>query len=163
VRTVRAAGRVGLPPDRALGLWSDPDRWHAWVEGFARVVERDPGWPALGAAVVWESGPEGRGRVVERVVEHLLERRFATEVTERSLGGGEPRLHGRQTLELAEQTGEGSQGSSSAELRLDYELTRGRGSPGAITDLLFVRRALRDALARTLERFAAEAAREAAR
>jgi hypothetical protein len=162
VRTVRAAGRIGLPPSHALALWSDPDRWHAFVEGFARVVERDAAWPALGAAVTWESGPEGRGRVVERVAEHLTDRRFATEVTERPLGGGEPRLHGRQTLELAAEDDQATP-STSAELRLDYELARGRGSPAAITDLLFVRRALRDALGRTLERFAAEAAREAAR
>ncbi len=44
-----------------------------------------------------------------------------------------------------------------------YEIVRGRGSPGPVTDLLFVRRALRDALGRTLGRFAAETAREAGR
>lgn len=40
-----------------------------------------------------------------------------------------------------------------------YEIVRGRGSPGPVTDLLFVRRALRDALGR----FATETAREVGR
>jgi hypothetical protein len=181
VRTVRASGELELAPGRALDLWADPGCWHGFVEGFERVVEIDPGWPAPGAEVVWESGPEGRGRVVERVVEHEAGRRLVTEVSEQPLGGGKPRLQGRQTLELvggvppgaAEAAGSGAAGSgaapaatrasSRAELRLDYELVRGRGSPGPVTDLLFVRRALRDALSRTLARFAAEAAREDAR
>ncbi len=44
-----------------------------------------------------------------------------------------------------------------------YEIVRGRGSPGPVTDLLFVRRALRDALGCTLGRFATETAREVGR
>jgi hypothetical protein len=47
------------------------------------------------------------------------------------------------------------------ELRLDYELA----NPGpfrAIADVLFIRRALTQALNRTLARFATEAAEEAA-
>ncbi len=158
---MRAAVELALGPGPALALWSDPERWGEFVEGFERVVDLDVRWPAPGASLVWESGPEGRGRVTERVAEHVSARRLVTEVTEEPTGSGNPRLTGRQTLELLGT--ERSAGSSRAQLSLDYELVRGRGSPGPITDLLFVRRALRDALRRTLARFAAETAREAAR
>jgi hypothetical protein len=196
VRTVGAGRDIALAPERALALWADLDRWPAFVEGFARVVELDSGWPSPGARVVWESGPEGRGRVSERVLDHDPERVLVTEVAEEPLGGGPRRLSGRQTLEfvpasLDERAG-GGEGTglgelarraepaapsatapaaagpgatapvlgSPAELWLDYELERG---PGPLTDLLFVRRAIHDALARTLERFAAETEGEAAR
>ena len=156
-----AATELALGPGRALALWSDPERWGEFVEGFERLVELDARWPAPGASLVWESGPEGRGRVTERVVEHVAARRLVTEVTEEPAGSDNPRLTGHQTFELLPV--ERSESSSRAQLRLDYELVGGRGSPGPITDLLFIRRALRDALRRTLGRFAAETAYEAAR
>jgi hypothetical protein len=163
---VRAAAGLRADPGAALELWTDPERWPGFVEGFERVVELDGGWPAVGATAVWESGPEGRGRVTERVVEYVPAERFATEVAEAPPGGGPPRLRGRQSLAIAGGAARGAAAdapSSEVELRLDYELVRGRGSPGAITDLLFVRRALRDALRRTLERFVAETERPGAR
>jgi hypothetical protein len=45
-------------------------------------------------------------------------------------------------------------------MQLDYELQQG-GPLRAITDALFIRRALSDALVRTLRRFSTEAAEEA--
>ena len=51
-------------------LWYDTGRWPSWVDGLAEVTAVDPGWPHAGASVTWSSGPAGRGRVVERVVEH---------------------------------------------------------------------------------------------
>jgi hypothetical protein len=176
MRTVGAGRDVALARERALAVWTDHDRWHAFVEGFAHVVELDPAWPSPGARIVWESGPEGRGRVTERVLEHKPERRLVTEFAEEPLGGGPQRLSGRQTVEFERPdrgawaaAGASSEGghdataelvAAHAELWLDYELRHG---PGRRTDLLFVRRAIHDALARTLERFAAEAAGEAAR
>ena len=47
-----------------------------------------------------------------------------------------------------------------AELELDYELTKA-GRLSRITDFLFIRRALSDALKRTLRRFSIEAADQA--
>jgi hypothetical protein len=47
------------------------------------------------------------------------------------------------------------------ELTLDYELSK-YGPLRAVADVLFIRRALRDALRRTLRRFAIEAEEEAA-
>ena len=161
MRKVRATGALELAPTPALELWADPRRWPAFVEGFERIVELDPRWPQPACELIWESGPQGRGRVTERVVEHEAGRRLVTDVREEPLGGGEPRLRGRQALALARDSGPAA--GSRIELGLDYELLRSGGAPGPLTDLLFVRRALRDALGRTLERFAAEAAREAAR
>ena len=68
----------------------------------------------------------------------------------------EERLTGTQTVRFAP-----TEDGSRVELILDYSLTRG-GPFSGITDLLFIRRAERDSLRRTLRRFATEAAEEAA-
>jgi hypothetical protein len=148
VRTARAQTDLVLTPEAALRLWSDPDRWATFVEGFARVLERDPDWPGGGAKLVWESTPAGRGRVTEKVVDAEGPDRFVTQVFE-------DRLHGRQTFRVVE-----SEGGSRAELALEYELTK-YGPLGAIADAIFIRRAIRDSLRRTLRRFSVEAEEEA--
>jgi uncharacterized membrane protein len=145
--TVRESIVVGLPPEHARALWTDLGRWATFIEGFARVLEADPDWPAAGSKVVWESIPEGRGRVTERVVESSDER-IVTEVFEQALTG-------RQTVSF-----EPDEGETLVELELDYKLTQA-GVLRAIADVIFIRRALSAALARTLRRFAAEAAEEA--
>ena len=143
-----AAAVVPLESGRALALWSDVRRWPSFVEGLARVGELSAGWPQPGYKVVWESRPGGRGRVTEKVVERS-HTRFATEVFEQ-------RLQGRQTAEFRP----AGDGGTRVAVTLDYELVR-RGPLGPVTDMLFVRRALRDALVRTLRRFAIEAEDEA--
>jgi Polyketide cyclase / dehydrase and lipid transport len=148
VRRARAQTDLVLTPEAALRLWSDPDRWATFVEGFARVLERDPDWPGGGAKLVWESTPAGRGRVTEKVVEAEGADRFVTQVFE-------DRLQGRQTFRVVE-----SEGGSRAELALEYELTK-YGALGAIADAIFIRRAIRDSLRRTLRRLAVEAEEEA--
>jgi hypothetical protein len=147
MRTALARRPVVLPPAEALRLWSDAARWPTFVEGFARLLERSPGWPAPESRVVWESSPGGRGKVTEKVVENGADG-FATMVFEDA-------LIGRQTLR-AVAAGEGSE----VELSLEYTLTR-YGPFGLVADALFIRRALRDALRRTLVRFAVEAEEEA--
>jgi hypothetical protein len=124
------------------------DRWSTFVEGFARELERAPEWPAAGARVVWESTPAGRGRVTEKVVEGEGPDRFVTLVFE-------DRLHGTQTFRVVE-----SEGGSRAELALEYELTK-YGPLSALADAIFIRRAIRDSLRRTLSRFSVEAEEEA--
>jgi Polyketide cyclase / dehydrase and lipid transport len=146
-REVNATGRVPLAPEAALALWSDPARWPSFVEGFARVLERSGEWPHEGAKLVWESTPEGRGRVTERVVERGPAV-FATQVYDKSATG----IQALRVLEDAE--------GSRVQLSLEYELARA-GPLGAVTDLLFIRRALGDSLGRTLRRFAVEAEEEA--
>jgi len=147
VRTARAGGGVGLTPPEALALWSDVERWPSFVEGFARRLELAPDWPAKGARVVWESTPDGRGRVTETVTENEADR-FSTQVYEEA-------LIGTQTLRAVP----GSDGSE-IELTLDYELAK-YGPLAGVADAIFIRRALRDALRRTVFRFAIEAQEEA--
>jgi hypothetical protein len=148
VRTARAQADLVLTPEAALRLWTDVDRWPSFVEGFARPVDRSPEWPHAGARLVWESSPAGRGRVTEKVMEAEGPDRFVTQVFEE-------RLHGVQTFRVVE-----SEGGSRAELALEYELTK-YGPLSAVADVIFIRRAIRDSLRRTMSRFAVEAEEEA--
>ncbi len=148
MREARAKALVALPPERALDLWRSVERWSTFVEGFARVVDRTPGWPGEGERVIWESTPGGRGRVTEKVVE-AGPASFATMVFEES-------LMGRQALSVRP----AGDGRTEAELSLEYTLAK-YGPLGPVADVLFIRRALRDSLRRTLDRFAVEAEEEA--
>ena len=148
MRIARAQADVVLTPEAALRLWTDVDRWPTFVEGFARVLERSPEWPAAGARVVWESKPSGRGRVTEKVMEGEGPDRFVTMVFEE-------RLNGTQTFRVVE-----SEAGSRAELSLEYRLAKW-GPLSAVADAIFIRRAIRDSLRRTLYRFAVEAEEEA--
>ena len=147
MRTARAGATLPLPPAHVLSLWSDVERWPSFVEGYARRLELSPDWPDKGARVVWESVPDGRGRVTETVVENSADR-FATQVYEEA-------LMGTQMLRVAP-SGEGSE----IELTLEYRLAK-YGPLAGVADAIFIRRALRDALRRTLFRFAIEADEEA--
>ena len=82
------------------------------------------------------SGAGGRGRVTEKVVVREPTR-FATSVYEE-------RLSGLQTLEALED-GDGAR----VQLSLEYELTSQNPLRG-LTDLLFIRRALRDVMSRCI-------------
>ena len=152
--SVRAARRVVLPPDDAEALWLDVSRWATFIEGFGHAVSKDEAWPAQGSTLVWESLPGGRGTVQEKVTASAA-RHVSTRLVEES-------LHGVQTVTF-EPDGEGG---SIVELSLEYELnptTIWRQGPiGWVTNLLFIRRAMTDALARTLRRFATEAAEQQA-
>ena len=148
MRTAHARALVPLSPPHALALWSDVERWASFVEGFARLLELTPDWPAKGARVVWQSTPDGRGRVTETVVENDPDR-FSTQVFEEA-------LMGTQTLLAVP-----ASGGSEIELTLEYQLAK-YGPLGGLADAIFIRRALRDALRRTLFRFAIEAEEELA-
>ncbi|MDQ3850715.1 MAG: SRPBCC family protein, partial [Actinomycetota bacterium] len=93
--------------------------------------------------IVWDSRRGGRGRVVERVSAH-------------EPGGGQvaeiedPRLRGTQAL-----TFRARDGGCEIAMELAYDLKE-PGLRGAVADALFARRALRDAMTRTLRRFARE-------
>jgi len=147
-RTVRAAAVVPLAPAQARALWTDTQRWASFVEGFGHVAEVRGEWPRRGAQVVWTSTPGGRGRVTEKVVDDS-EPRFATRISEEA-------MQGEQSASFAS----APEGGTRVDLQVDYELTRGGPFQG-ISDLLFIRRALRDALRRTLRRYSVEAAEEA--
>jgi hypothetical protein len=155
---VRETRTVPLPVDRAAELWTNVTRWATFIEGFGHAVERDPSWPAAGSKLVWESTPGGRGRVTERVLSwvapHEGPGKLATQVFEESLVG-------TQTV-----TFEPGEGGSRVTLELQYELQpttfARQGLIGKVADVLFIRRALSDSLARTLRRFATEAEEEVA-
>ena len=148
MRTARAQGDLVLTPEAALRLWTDLDRWPTFIEGFARVLELSPDWPAGNSRLIWESTPAGRGRVTEKVAAGQGPDRFVTHVFEE-------RLVGTQTFRAVE-----SEGGSRAELSLEYALSK-YGPLGAVADAIFIRRAIRDSLRRTLFRFAVEAEEEA--
>ncbi len=147
MRAARAEAEVPITPEAALRLWTDVSRWPSFVEGFARVVELDPEWPAEGSRAIWESVPAGRGQVTEKVADGAPGR-FATLVFE-------DRLAGRQTFRAIE-----SEAGARVELTLEYTLTK-YGPLGAVADVVFIRRALRDSLRRTITRFRVEAQDEA--
>ena len=86
MRRASARGELSLTPAEALELWSDVERWPSFVEGFARRLELTAEWPEPGSRVVWESSPDGRGRVTERVTENAPDR-FSTQVFEKALTG----------------------------------------------------------------------------
>jgi hypothetical protein len=86
VRTARAGATVPLSPAAALAMWRDVERWPSFVEGYARRLELGPEWPAKGARVVWQSAPDGRGRVTETVVENEADS-FSVQVFEEALMG----------------------------------------------------------------------------
>ncbi len=130
-------------------LWYDLARWPAFVEGFHHVVSRDPEWPARGA-LVWDSSPNGRGRVFETVERH------------------EPRVG--QTAAVEDEAITGTQTVSFAALgedrvRVGLELRwrlkrRPLGPLTPLLDAVFIRPRQREALARTLARLHRELAIE---
>ena len=152
--TVRAARRVVLPPHEAEALWLDLSRWATFIEGFAHVEAKDDSWPDEGSRLVWNSLPDGRGRVTERVTA-----RGGGHVTTRLL---EESLTGVQSVTFQPD----EEGGTIVDLRLEYDLNPTtmwrQGVLGKIVNLLFIRRAMTDSLARTLRRFATEAAEQQA-
>ena len=149
MRVVTAADTFPGSVHEAETAWYDTARWPAWVDGLDRVLDVDPRWPRTGSSVIWESGPAGRGRVVERVVAY------------------EP-LSG-QTVEVEDDTIRGEQWvrftpadeGVSVELSLEYEIKH-RSFLTPLVDVLFIRRAWTISLRSTLHGFGVEleAARE---
>ncbi|HEY4277539.1 MAG TPA: SRPBCC family protein [Conexibacter sp.] len=146
-----ARAALELPATAAAveALWADVDRWEAFVDGFGRVVEREGAWPQAGARLVWESRPGGRGRVAEKVLRHEPGVELVTELED-------PTLSGVQRLAFAPvAVGVEAGPRIGVALELDYALVS-RSPFMVIADPLFVRRAVRDSLRRTLQRLANE-------
>jgi uncharacterized membrane protein len=150
VARVERARVVELTPADAFELWTDLSRWPTFIDGFARVERVDATWPDPGSKIVWQSVPTGRGTVTEKVRQSLPGDRIQTEVLEE-------RMTGTQTVEFAP----AEEGGTAVVLSLEYKLVN-KGPLTWLTDVLFIRRAQNDALARTLRRFATEAAEQAA-
>jgi hypothetical protein len=126
----------------AEDLWYDVKRWPNFVDGFSHVVQRDEEWPAEGV-LIWDSNPHGRGRVLERVSRHEMRTGQTCEVEDE-------RLQGIQTVSF-----EGAGESTRVTLSLEYALKQSNAL-APVVDFLFIRRAVRESLQRTVARFARE-------
>ena len=147
----RASATVTIPGVRiadAEALWYDVTRWSSFIEGFKHVVRIEGDWPAAGSRIIWQSVPDGRGRVSEQVTAYVQREGQTADVVD-------PRISGRQSITFAAAQGPEDQRGTAMTLQLEYTLRDG-GPLGAVTDLLFIRRAQADALRRTLQRFARE-------
>lgn len=143
MRRVSASALVPGQVAEAEALWYDLARWPAFVDGFGAVVARAPEWPAAGATLVWRSTPHGRGEVHERVTAHEAG-------TGQTVEFHDEKLTGEQTVAF---TAQGD--ATRVTLTMEYRIQE----PTPLTplvDLLFVRRAVGDALRRTVTRFARE-------
>jgi hypothetical protein len=141
----RVSARVDVPgqASEAEALWYDHRRWPSFVDGLKVVARVDGDWPHSGARVVWDSWPDGRGRVMEEVVGY--EARVG-----QSLTVEDDKIRGTQRVAFSPH-----EGGVTVSLELEYELKdpRLRFAP---LDLIFIRRPQRESLERTLRRFAAE-------
>jgi hypothetical protein len=152
----QAVAIVELPPDEALEQWADVDRWRSFVDGFGRTSEVSPSWPVEGSEITWDSTPEGRGRVRERVEAYEAPPPAPDVAPQSKPGRLVTRVNDESLVGTQTATFEAYGGGTRLQLELEYELRR-RGPLSGLTDALFIRRAIRDSLERTVERFAAEA------
>jgi hypothetical protein len=141
--TITVKGRAA----EAEALWYDRHRWASWVDGFGHIVLIEGDWPEVGARLVWDSPPGGRGRVQERVVAYEIRTGQTLEVEDATISG-------RQIVAFTPGLEE-----TEVTLTLEYEI-KDRHLLTPLVDLLFVRRAMGDSLRRTLRRFANERAAE---
>jgi hypothetical protein len=144
--TITVPGRVV----EAEELWYDPHRWAAWIDGFGHVAKLEGEWPHVGARLLWDSRPQGRGRVAERVTAY--EPRAG-----QTLAVEDGKLIGLQAV-----TFEPAAEEVRVNLTLEYTL-KDRNPITPVLDIVFIRRALRDSLQRTLARFGHERRAEVAR
>ena len=142
----RAAARRLLPGAsvaEAERLWLDLARWPGFVDGFGTLARHEGQWPQAGTRIVWDSLRNGRGRVVENVVEYAPGATHLVRVEDST-------LHAGQRVRFT-----ACEGGCEIALELEYVLKAPRLA-GRLADLIFVRRSLSDALRRTLRRFAVE-------
>lgn len=149
VATVRVTQVLDGTVHEAELCWYDTARWPEWINELAQVVAVDGDWPRKGSSVTWESGPAGRGRVVERVIAYEPLAGQTVDVEDASIKGRQQVafIPGEQGVEVA--------------LSLTYSIKR-RSPFTPLVDALFVRRPMALSLARTLTRFgvALEASRQ---
>jgi hypothetical protein len=143
MRGVRVAQTFAGTVGEAERCWYETDGWHHWVDGLDHVLEVQGDWPQVGATVAWQSGPAGRGRVVERVIGYEPLRGQALEVADNSISG-------RQSVTF---TAVGDR--VEVGLALEYRLVR-RSIVSPVVDMLFIRRAMTASLSSTLSRFGVE-------
>jgi hypothetical protein len=122
--------------------WYDTSRWLEWVDELAHVVSVEGEWPRPGSAVIWQSGPAGRGRVTERVIEQQPLEGYTVEVEDDSITG-------EQSVAFNP-----AEDGVEVELALSYRIKR-RSPLTPLVDALFVRRLMVSSLEKTLLAFGA--------
>jgi uncharacterized protein YndB with AHSA1/START domain len=155
VSRVEAAVEIEAPLAEVWALYFDPERWPAWVDGFAAVIS-ELGYPEAGGVLNWRSTPAGRGEVHEQVVAH--EPRSLHRVDYRD-PGSEGTLETTFEMRPAGESGSGRR--TLVAQHLDYRLTDG-GPFAALTDLFFIRSQMRQSLQRSLSDLRLEAERTGA-
>lgn len=145
--TVRATQIFDGTVHEAERCWYDTAGWPAWVDGLAHVQSVEGDWPGAGAVVRWESGPAGRGHVIERVIAYEPLRGQTNEVQDDAITG-------RQTVTF---TPDAEPDAVLVELALQYTLRR-RSLVTPVVDVLFIRRAMTMSLRSTLAHFGAHLA-----
>ena len=143
----KVVARIDLPGQvsTAEALWYDLSRWPSFVDGFGHVRKVEGDWPRTGASLQWQSTPDGRGLVLERVTRYEVRAGQTVEVED-------PRMKGEQVVAFAP-----AEGGCSISVELRYQL-KNRTPFTPLVDALFVRRAFADATRRTLARFKRELA-----
>jgi Polyketide cyclase / dehydrase and lipid transport len=126
----------------AEACWYDTSRWPEWVDELAHVVSVQGEWPQHEAVVIWQSGPAGRGRVTERVIEYEPLGGYTVEVEDDSITG-------EQSV-FFEPAADGVE----IQLALRYRIKR-RTPLTPLIDVLFVRRLMVGSLEKTLGAFGA--------
>lgn len=143
---VRVQAEVGGRLSQAEALWYDTRRWSSFIDGFAHLQSVEPGWPREGSRLVWDSRPGGRGRVVEQVVRYAAGDGQDAEIEDE-------KMTGTQSVRFA------PVGEDGVRVALELRWSLKASYPGsAVVDALFIRRAVRESLTRTLRRFAIELA-----
>ena len=139
----KARAKIELPAQVSVAeaLWYDLRRWPAFVDGLHHIEKVEGDWPEDGARVRWQSTPDGRGLVEERVVRYEVRSGQTVEVED-------PRIAGTQTVSFTPKP----EGASEIAIELDYRLKNWNPFT-PVVDALFIRRAFNDALRRTLGRF----------
>jgi hypothetical protein len=145
MRTVSVARSFPGTVHEAETCWYDTRRWPAWVDGLDRVIEVAGNWPHAGASVRWESGPAGRGQVLERVLSHQP-------LAGQTLDVQDDSIQARQSVAFTP-----ADERVEVMLSLEYEL-KNRSLFTPLIDLLFIRRAMATSLGATVARFGAELA-----
>jgi uncharacterized membrane protein len=144
--TARASVQLDAQASAAERLWYDLRRWPSFVDGFGHVAKVEGDWPDAGARLTWTSTPDGRGRVVERVTSYVVRSGQTAEVEDE-------RIEGVQRVRFTPREG----GGCTMELELEYRIKDGT-IVTPLVNALFVRRAFRESLRRTLVRFKRELA-----
>ena len=141
----RATQLVAGPVAAVEALWYEPDRWPAWIDGFGHVVSLHGEWPGEGSVLDWNSKPNGRGRVRERVTEYAPGKGQSASIEDETLTG-------TQTVAFAP---DGDR--VRVTLTLEYSV-KDRNALTPLVDALFIRRSMSASLQRSLARFARERA-----